>query len=215
MQKNTKVLLGLGLIGLAYYLWNKSSKKQQDVNSNMPTNPTGREIPIGQPNKCEILYLKALAGAKQAASMGAFAGIPPKEIFMKQCEVAGNPIQESEIGSAYGYDTPYMPQAKPEIGSAYMDVVIPKGTKIEGAKVFGYGVSFITDKVNKYDYGIGQAKFGEFDVTSIVSNERQDPAPFEQPKVVNGYSLYIGNIVNVVLTKDVVRSVPTKLIIIN
>lgn len=121
----------------------------------------------------------------------------------------------SEIGSAYGYDTPYMPQAKPEIGSAYMDVLIPKGTKIEGAKVRGYGVSFITDKVNKYDYGIGQAKFGEFDVTSIVSNEREDPAPFEQPKVVNGYSLYIGNIVNVVLTKDVVRSVPTKLIIIN
>jgi len=36
MQKNTKILLGLGLIGLAYYLWNKSSKKQQDVNSNMP-----------------------------------------------------------------------------------------------------------------------------------------------------------------------------------
>jgi hypothetical protein len=170
MQKNTKILLGLGLIGLAYYLWQRSSK--QNVNSNIPTD---RAIPI----------------------------------------VAGNPIQESEIGSAYGYDTPYMPQAKPEIGSAYMDVVIPKGTKIEGAKVFGYGVSFITDKVNKYDYGIGQAKFGEFDVTSIVSNERQDPAPFEQPKVVNGYSLYIGNIVNVVLTKDVVRSVPTKLIIIN
>lgn len=27
MQKNTKILLGLGLIGLAYYLWNKSSKQ--------------------------------------------------------------------------------------------------------------------------------------------------------------------------------------------
>lgn len=26
MQKNTKILLGLGLIGLAYYLWQKSSK---------------------------------------------------------------------------------------------------------------------------------------------------------------------------------------------
>jgi hypothetical protein len=26
MQKNTKILLGLGLIGIAYYLWQKSSK---------------------------------------------------------------------------------------------------------------------------------------------------------------------------------------------
>lgn len=26
MDKNTKILLGLGLIGLAYYLWQKSSK---------------------------------------------------------------------------------------------------------------------------------------------------------------------------------------------
>lgn len=28
MQKNTKILLGLGLIGLAYYLWQKSSKQK-------------------------------------------------------------------------------------------------------------------------------------------------------------------------------------------
>ena len=35
MQKNTKILLGLGLIGLAYYLWQRSSK--QDVNSNIQT----------------------------------------------------------------------------------------------------------------------------------------------------------------------------------
>ena len=212
MNKKTQIFIGVAAVGVAYLLWLWQRSSKQDVNSNIPTDTA---IPIGQ-NKCELLYLKAVANAKKAASMGAMVSIAPKEIFMKQCEVAGNPIKESEIGSAYGYavnDTPYMPKVKPEIGSAYMDVVIPKGTKIEGAKVFGYGVSFNTDKVNEYDYGIGQAKFGEFDVTSIVSNERQDPAPFEQPKVVNGYSLYIGNIVNVVLTKDVVRSVPTKPII--
>jgi hypothetical protein len=28
MQKNTKILLGLGLIGLAYYLWQKSKRNQ-------------------------------------------------------------------------------------------------------------------------------------------------------------------------------------------
>ena len=88
MEKNTKILLGLGLIGLAYYLWQKSSKKESIM-------PTDRAIPIGQQNKCELLYLKAVANAKKAASMGAMVGIAPKEIFMKQCEVAGNPIQES------------------------------------------------------------------------------------------------------------------------
>lgn len=91
MEKNTKILLGLGLIGLAYYLWQRSSK--QDVNSNIPTD---RAIPIGQQNKCELLYLKAVANAKKAASMGAMVSIAPKEIFMKECEVAGNPIKESE-----------------------------------------------------------------------------------------------------------------------
>ena len=39
------------------------------------------------------------------------------------------------------------------------------------------------------------------------------PAPFEKPKVVSGYNLYIGNIVNIVLTKDVVRSAEMKQII--
>ena len=93
MQKNTKILLGLGLIGLAYYLWQKSSKKE----SIMPTDRA-----IGQENKCELLYLKAVANAKKAASMGAMVGIAPKEIFMKQCEVAGNPIKESIANTKNG-----------------------------------------------------------------------------------------------------------------
>jgi hypothetical protein len=106
-------------------------------------------------------------------------------------------------------------------GGNYMDVIIPKGTKFEGADVKGFGVVFNTnEKLSPFDDGIGTAKWGEFDVTSVVSYERElipylgnQPAPGEKPKVVSGYSLYIGNIVNIVLTKDVVRSVQMKQII--
>lgn len=185
MEKNTKILLGLGLIGLAYYLWQRSNKEIIPTASATPSQPQSQ------------------------------ADCPAGTIFrtIKVPVDVDGMIATGIRNACVNDDNPYMPQVKPEIVPAYKDVVIPKGTKIEGAKVFGYGVSFNTDKVSNYDNGIGQAKFGEFDVTSIVSNERQDPAPFEQPKVVNGYSLYIGNIVNVVLTKDVVRSVPTKPII--
>jgi len=108
-------------------------------------------------------------------------------------------------------------------GGNYMDVIIPKGTKFEGADVRGFGVVFNTnEKLSPFDSGIGTAKWGEFDVTSVVSYERElisylglgnQPALGEKPKVVSGYSLYIGNIVNIVLTKDVVRSVQMKQII--
>lgn len=99
MQKNTKILLGLGLIGLAYYLWQKSNKQESNVPEEQPEpqpqesetkKKKNRVIPIGQQNKCELQYLKALASAKQAASMGAMAGILPKELFMKRCEEAKN-----------------------------------------------------------------------------------------------------------------------------
>jgi hypothetical protein len=106
-------------------------------------------------------------------------------------------------------------------GGNYMDVIIPKGTKFEGCKVWGYGVSFVDKNVySKYDGGGGSARWGEFEVTAVISNERElipylgnQPAPYEKPKVVSGYNLYIGNIVNIVLTKDVVRSAEMKPII--
>ena len=100
-------------------------------------------------------------------------------------------------------------------GGNYMDVIIPKGTKFEGCKVWGYGVDFDTkEKFSQYDGGGGNARWGEFEVTSVVSNEREpNPAPYEKPKMVNGYPLYIGNVVNIVLTKDVKRSAQMKPII--
>ena len=100
-------------------------------------------------------------------------------------------------------------------GGNYMDVTIPKDTKFEGAEVTGFGVFFDTkEKFSDYDRGFGQARWGEFDVTSVVSKEREpNPAPYEKPKMVNGYPLYIGNVVNIVLTKDVKRSAEMKPII--
>jgi hypothetical protein len=106
-------------------------------------------------------------------------------------------------------------------GGNYMDVIIPKGTKFEGCRVNGSSVTFVDKNLySPYDDGIGTARFDEFDVTSVVSYERElipylgnQPAPGEKAKVVSGYNLYIGNIVNIVLTKDVVRSVQMKQII--
>lgn len=95
----------------------------------------------------------------------------------------------------------------------YKDIIIPSGSTFSNAKITGFGVSFPDAKQNQFDMGIRQAKFGEFDVTAVVDRTKEDTAPFVQSKTLNGFSVKIGTVVNIRLTKNVTNSIPTELII--
>lgn len=95
----------------------------------------------------------------------------------------------------------------------YKDIIIPSGSAFSNAKITGFGVSFPDAKQNQFDIGIRQAKFGEFDVTAVVDRSKEDTAPFVQSKTLNGFSVKIGTIVNIRLTKNVTNSIPTENII--
>ena len=95
----------------------------------------------------------------------------------------------------------------------YKDIIIPSGSKFSNAKITGFGVSFPDAKQNQFDRGIRQAKFGEFDVTAVIDRSKEDTAPFVQSKTLNGFSVKIGTIVNIRLTKNVTNSIPAENII--
>jgi hypothetical protein len=184
MERNTKILIGVATAGVVGYIVYKSSKPKYT----MPDN-TGPLMP------------------------------PDAGSDVKKPSSVSSPFQQADPSSALDkFLNPTPTQYK---GGNYMDVIIPKGTKFEGCGVYGFGVSFVDkNRYSTYDDGFGSAKWGEFEVTSLVSNERElipfldnQPAPGEKPKVVSGYNLYIGYIVNIVLTKDVVRSAQMKPII--
>jgi hypothetical protein len=184
MENNTKIAIGLVAAVVVGYIVYKGSKPK-DTMTEPNTSPSMPDTMSNSP----VMPSDAGTDVKKPS---------PSSYFQQ-----GDPF-----GDAFINPTGYT-------GGNYKDVVIPKGTKFEGCRVFGYGVSFVdNNKYSPFDDGFGNARWGEFDVTSVVSYEREDmPAPFEKPKNVSGYSLYIGNIVNIVLTKDVVRSAEMKLII--
>lgn len=73
MTQNQKIVLLLGAAGIVAYLLWKGSKKTT-------TSTASSE------DDCLAQYEKALAGAREAAKTGAVTGVPPKEIFLQQCE---------------------------------------------------------------------------------------------------------------------------------
>jgi hypothetical protein len=192
MENNTKIAIGLAAAVVVGYIVYKSSKPK----STMPDN----DGPTMPDNAGPLMPPDAGSDVKKPSSVS-------------------SPFQQADPSSAL--DKFVNPTPTEYNGGNYMDLIIPKGTKFEGCKVWGYGVSFVDKNVySKYDGGGGSARWGEFEVTSLVSNERElipfldnQPAPGEKPKVVSGYNLYIGYIVNIVLTKDVVRSAEMKPII--
>ncbi len=85
MTQNQKILVGVGVLGIAYLIW-KGSKKTKSTVQTDTGGSGGKEIVHPSPDDCLIRYEKALAAAKQAGDMGAMVGLPPKEIFIKNCE---------------------------------------------------------------------------------------------------------------------------------
>lgn len=96
----------------------------------------------------------------------------------------------------------------------YKDIIIPKGSIFNNADITGfYGASFNDTKQNQWDIGRRHSKEGEYEITAIVDRTKEDTAPFVQSKVINGFSVKIGTIVNIRLIKDVTNSIPKEEII--
>lgn len=73
MEKNTKILIGVGIAAVAaYFVYRNKSKSGVDK-----ATPT---------SDCEQRYFEAIALSKKAAESGLLSGVPPKEIFIKRCE---------------------------------------------------------------------------------------------------------------------------------
>ena len=98
----------------------------------------------------------------------------------------------------------------------YTDIIIPSGSKFNNATIKGFGnVSFKDSPKNQFDNGQRFALDGSYKILEVVDGSKEDTAPFTKSINNNGFSVKIGTIVNIELTKDVTAKIPTKLIIYN
>ena len=96
----------------------------------------------------------------------------------------------------------------------YKDIIIPSGSTFNNATIKGFGnVVFKDTPQNQFDMGGRYAKNGEYEILSVVDRSKEDNAPFAQPITISGFSVKIGTVVNIRLTKNVTNSIPTELII--
>ena len=98
----------------------------------------------------------------------------------------------------------------------YTDIIIPSGSKFNNATIKGFGnVSFKDSPKNQFDNGQRVALDGSYKILEVVDRSKEDTAPFTESINNNGFSVKIGTIVNIELTKDVTAKIPTELIIYN
>ena len=98
----------------------------------------------------------------------------------------------------------------------YTDIIIPSGSKFNNATIKGFGnVSFKDSPKNQFDNGQRVALDGSYKILEVVDRSKEDTAPFTKSINNNGFSVKIGTIVNIELTKDVTAKIPTELIIYN
>jgi hypothetical protein len=89
------------------------------------------------------------------------------------------------------------------------NIIIPKGTIINNARIDWNGIEFETTKENQYDYGTRNANFGDFEILSIVDRSKEaDIPPFNQlKKNINGFPVTYRTIVNAKLNKNITNSI--------
>jgi len=94
------------------------------------------------------------------------------------------------------------------------DIITPSGSTFKDATIKGSGIVVFKDTPqNQFDMGLRIAKNGEYEILSVVDRSKEDNAPFAQPITISGFSVKIGTVVNIRLTKNVTNSIPTELII--
>jgi hypothetical protein len=89
------------------------------------------------------------------------------------------------------------------------NIIIPKGTIINNARIDWNGIEFEVTKENQYDYGTRNANFGDFEILSIVDRSKEaDIPPFNQlKKNINGFPVTYRTIVNAKLNKNITNSI--------
>ena len=96
----------------------------------------------------------------------------------------------------------------------YKDIIIPSGSIFNNATIKGLGnVSFNDTPQNEFDMGVRVAPNGTYKITSIVDRSNEDVTEFTKSMEISGFSVEIGTIVNIELTKDVIATIPTEPII--
>lgn len=94
---------------------------------------------------------------------------------------------------------------------AYKQITIPAGKRFNNAIVKWSVVVFNDKKDNPYDSGMREAKFDEIQITKVVDRSKEDT--ISPARTINGFSVKLGTIVDIVLTKTVTDSVQTEEII--
>ena len=89
------------------------------------------------------------------------------------------------------------------------NIIIPKGTIINNARIDWNGIEFEATKENQYDYGTRNANFGDFEILSIVDRSKEaDIPPFNQlKKNINGFPVTYRTIVTAKLNKNITNSI--------
>jgi hypothetical protein len=89
------------------------------------------------------------------------------------------------------------------------NIIIPKGSIINNARINWNGIEFETKKENEYDYGIRNVNFGDFEILSIVDRSKEpNIPPYNQlKKDINGFKVTYNTIVNVKLNKNITNSI--------
>jgi len=96
----------------------------------------------------------------------------------------------------------------------YTDITIPSGSTFNNATIKGFGnVAFKDAPQNQFDIGMRSAPNGSYKILAVVDRSKEDTAPFAQPMNISGFSVKIGTIVNIQLTKNVTATIPTEMII--
>lgn len=98
----------------------------------------------------------------------------------------------------------------------YKDIIIPSGSIFNNATIKGFGAVVFKDTPhNQFDNGLRYAQNEEYKILSIVDRSKEDTSPFVQPMNISGFSVKIGTVVNIQLTKNVTATIPTELIIMS
>ena len=98
--------------------------------------------------------------------------------------------------------------------SQYKDIIIPSGSTFNNATIKGFGnVVFKDTPQNQFDNGFRSAPNGSYKILSVVDRSKEDTAPFAQPMNISGFSVKIGTVVNIQITKNITASIPTEQII--
>ena len=170
MNKQTKLLLGLGALGVVLYILMKP-KKPKDTTQSLPPDSSNK-IFIDS-NKPAIITQDLENGGLEGQKLN----VSINENYIKK------PCSDN---------------------SNYCEFIIPKGTTILNAKIWGLGQAL---------GGGGEFREGQFEILKVVQDGVKDAnAPFQKKLNIGKYELWRGAIVDIVTTQDTTQTYQNRVI---